>query len=432
MKRLIDETLLKWKNDINRKPLLIYGARQVGKTYSIANFGEKYYDNYIYLNFEGNNNLQQVFDTDLNPNRIIGSLETIYNQKIFKEKTLLIFDEIQECERALTSLKYFQEECPKYHIIAAGSLLGLAINRGEYSFPVGKVNIITMYPLTFEEFLMSLKRYDLIDLIKKSYFTNTPIENIIHERILEYYYEYLIIGGMPSVVNFYLKKQDYNYIKIIQSNILAGFYKDMTRYNNIKDSNKLKNVYTSISKLITDDKNLKFINSRTKSNSYENSIYWLEKSRMIYKCNKVKEGLIPLKIYEDLLSYKIYMSDIGLLSNNLNLNTGYILSDMLSSNTKGAIAENYVMQQLVSIGLEPFYWESQGKAEVDFIFQTKNGIVPIECKYSHNVQSKSLQVFIDKYNPIYSIRVSTKNFGFENNIKSIPLYALFCLKDINK
>lgn len=432
MKRLIEQTFIKWKNDPNKKPLLVYGARQVGKTHSIVEFGKTYYDNIIYLNFEGNDDLKQVFEKNLEPKRILTALEVFSSQKILKEKTLIIFDEIQECERALTSLKYFYENCPEYHIMAAGSLLGLAINHGHFSFPVGKVNIATMYPLNFEEFLMALNRYDLIEIIKNSFKTNSPIENIIHEKLLEIYHQYLAVGGMPAVVNAFITHNDFDYVRIAQNEIQSNYYGDMSKYTDIKESNKIIATYRSIpSQLAKDNKKFqyKLIGSGARASTYESSIEWLKTAGIVYKCNKVKEGLLPLKVYEDLLSYKIYMSDVGLLSCSLNLNIQNILIDVLSGEAKGAIAENYVMQQLVSNGLEPYYWESNGKAELDFVIQLDDGIVPIECKYADNVQAKSLGVFVKKYNPIYSVRVSSKNFGFENNIKSVPLYALFCLKN---
>lgn len=431
MKRLIEEFFKKWKNDPFRKPLIVYGARQVGKTYSIVKFGKENYDNIVYLNFEGNSRLKKVFDADLEPSRIILELESIFSLKILEEKTLLIFDEIQECEKALTSLKYFNEKAPRIHLIAAGSLLGLALNKGHFSFPVGKVNIVTMYPLNFEEFLMALNRFDLIELIKEHFNSNSSIESSLHELLLNYYYKYLAIGGMPSSINAYLNSNDFDYVRIAQNEILSNYYGDMTKYMDIKESNKVIATYRSIpSQLSKENKKFiyKLIGSGARASSFESAINWLETSGIVYRCNKVKEGYIPLKIYEDFLSYKIYMNDVGLFANSLNLNISHILSDMLSNIAKGAISETYVMQQLVSLGYNPFYWESSGKAELDFVIQEDDGVVPLECKYGEHTQAKSLNIFIKKYNPSYSIRISRKNFGFENNIKSVPLYALFCLK----
>lgn len=430
MKRLIEEQLLKWKNSDDRKPLLVYGARQVGKTYSIVNFGKTYYSNIVYFNFEGNASLSKVFLNDLDPSRIVLELEMLSGQKILKNNTLIIFDEIQECEQALTSLKYFYENSPEYHIIAAGSLLGLALNRGKFSFPVGKINILTMYPLNFEEYLIACFRNDLIELIRSSFKYNTPIDETIHQLLLNYYHEYLAIGGMPSVVKAYLKTKDSDYVRVAQSEIQSNYYGDMTKYTNIKESNKIIATYRSIpSQLAKENHKFQYslIGSGARARDYESAIDWLTTAGVVYRCNKVKEGYYPIKTYEDFTSYKIYMSDVGLLACSLDMSISSILTNNISSNAKGAIAENYVMQQLVSNGILPYYWESNGKAEVDFVIQLNSQAIPIECKYADNVQAKSLKVYMQKYKPEYAIRVSSKNFGFEHNIKSIPLYALFCL-----
>ena len=362
MKRKIENKLIEWKNSKDRKPLVVYGARQVGKTYSIVDFGKKYYVDIAYFNFEGNALLSDIFERDLDPNRIIMALESLSGRKISAGNTLIIFDEIQECERALTSLKYFYEDAPSYHIIAAGSLLGLAVNRGQFSFPVGKVNMLTMYPLDFEEFLNSLGCEDIVELIKQSYETNTPIENPIHLKILDYYYKYLAIGGMPAAVNAYITKKDFDFVRIEQNDILSGYNGDMTKYTDIKESNKIIATYRSIpSQLAKENKKFqyKLIGSGARASSYETCIDWLVTAGVVYKCNKTKSGLVPLKINEDLLSYKIYMSDVGLLANNLGLNISNILSENISSEAKCALSENYVMQQLSALGHIPYYCESE-------------------------------------------------------------------------
>lgn len=429
MKRLIDEQLLEWKGSIDRKPLLVYGARQVGKTYSIVQFGKTHFANIVYFNFEGNASLSKVFGDDLNPSRIVAALEMLSGQKITVE-TLIVFDEIQECERALTSLKYFCEQAPQYHIIAAGSLLGLAINRGKFSFPVGKVNIITMYPLNFKEFLWAFDRQDLIGIIAAAYNNDTPIDEPIHKLLLDYYHQYLAIGGMPAVVKSFLTTNDYDYVRITQSEIQSNYYGDMTKYTDAKESNKIIATYRSIpSQLAKENKKFQYslVGSGARARDYESAIDWLKTAGIVNRCNKAKEGIYPIKLYEDFTSYKIYMSDVGLLACSLDLTIPSILLDNISSNAKGAIAENYVMQQLVAAGLAPYYWESNGKAEVDFVIQLGADVIPVECKYADNVQAKSLKIYTQKYTPPYAIRVSSKNFGFENGIKSIPHYALFCL-----
>ena len=429
MKRKIESKLLEWKNKVERKPLLINGARQVGKTYSIVEFGKKYYSDIVYFNFEGNSPLIDIFKKDLNPDRIILELESLSGNKINKGNTLIIFDEIQECEGALTSLKYFNEKANDYHIIAAGSLLGLAVNRGHYSFPVGKVDILEMYPLDFEEFLLAFEKDSLIEQIKESYLCNNPVSEVEHKTILDYYYKYLAIGGMPAVVSAYLNKKDFDFVRIEQNEIQSSYYGDMTKYTDLKESNKIIATYRSIpSQLAKENKKFqyKLIGSGARASTYEYAIEWLVTAGIVYKCTKIRKGEVPLKMSEDFLSYKIYMSDIGLLSASLGLNISNILSDNISSDAKGALAENYVIQQLVASGIKPHYWESEGKAEVDFVIQNSD-VIPIECKYAESTQSKSLNVFISEYTPKYAIRISTKNFGFENNIKSVPLYAVFCI-----
>ncbi len=329
MKRKIEFKLISWKESKDRKPLLVYGARQVGKTYSIVDFGKKHYSDIVYFNFEVNSPLREVFDRDLDPHRILTALEALSGHKIYPENTLIVFDEIQECEKALTSLKYFCEEAPEYHIIAAGSLLGLAINRGQYSFPVGKVNMLTMYPLDFEEFLMAIDCDNLIKMVKNAYENNLPLDNPIHTKMLDYYYQYLAIGGMPAAVNAYITKNDFDFVRIAQNEIQSSYYGDMTKYTNVKESNKIVATYRSIpSQLAKDNKKFqyKLIGSGARASTYESSIDWLVTAGIVYKCNKTKSGLMPLKINEDLLSYKIYMSDIGLLSSSLGLNISNILS----------------------------------------------------------------------------------------------------------
>ena len=434
MERLIEKQLLNWKNDYDRKPLLVCGARNVGKTYSIVEFGKKNYLNIAYFNFEGNASLKNIFSIDLDPKRVVLALEGLSGQKILENSTLIIFDEIQECERALTSLKFFCEKAPNYHIIAVGSLLGVAINRGQFSFPVGKVKSITMHPLNFEEFLMAFGRNDLIELIKKSFNNNSPMDEIIQQIIWDYYYKYLAIGGMPKVVSAYLKTNDYDYVRIAQNEIESNYYGDMTKYTDIKESDKILATYRSIPGQLAKDNHkflYSFIGSGVRARDYEYSLYWLKTVRFVYSCNKVKKGLFPILGYKDFTAYRIYMNDVGLYTFSLNINIPSLILGNISNTTKENIAESYVMQQLVSNGLNPFYWESNGKAEVDFVVQLNSSAIPIDCKVTANEQAKNLNVYMQKYKPKYAIRVSSKNFGFENNIKSIPLYAVFCIQQNN-
>ena len=432
MKRLVEKKLIDWKNSKNRKPLVIYGARQIGKTYSMLDFGNRYYDNVVYCNFESSNELHKIFDIDFNVERIITSLSVLYGEKINKGTTLIIFDEIQACEKALTSLKYFCEEAKDYHIIAAGSLLGLAVNRGYFSFPVGKVDMITMYPLTFEEFLLATNNEPLINLIKDSY--ENMKEFSLHEKAMELYRTYLIVGGYPAVVKEYIESNrvDYNRIRSIQSNISSAYIADMAKYSTANNTIKTMEIYNTLhSQLAKENSKFQYavINSKARAKDYENSLFWLKTANVILDCKRITEGKCPISFYEDNNSFKIYYSDIGLLSLRMNMIPNSIIQNInISDKVRGILAESYVAQELVAMGESLHYWTSNNTAEVDFVLQKDDSAIPVEVKSSDNVRARSLAIYIKNYNPNYAIRISSKNFGFENGIKSVPLYAVFCLK----
>lgn len=430
MKRKIVDKLIAWKTSNNRMPLILNGARQVGKTYTALSLGKEYYKNTVYFNFEDSVELSGIFERDLNPERIIKELSAKSGQTILKGDTLLIFDEIQACERALTSLKYFCENAPEYHLIAAGSLLGVAVNRKKYSFPVGKVAMLTLYPLDFEEFLWALDKGDLAQLIRDSYEANEPFS--LHDTAMDLYRTYLVIGGMPRVILEYIEKQDFNFVLAAQKTVNDAYIADMAKYATPNETTKIMSVFNSLAAQLAKE-NRKFqykvIKSGARAYEYETPLDWLNASGVIIKCNKVKEGKLPLTAYVDNSSFKIYMTDTGLLCSKFGIPANAVLVNMPSFNGfKGALAENYVCSALTSNGYNPFYWESQGKAEVDFVIQDKDGnIIPVEVKSSDNVKAKSLAQYVRRYKSIYSIRISSKNFGFENEIKSVPLYAVFCL-----
>ena len=430
MERKMSNILLKWKDDDEKMPLIVYGARQVGKTFTILSFGKKYYKNVAYINFEDNNEISKIFEKDLEINRIIKELSVILGISIFEEDTLIFFDEIQACERALTSLKYFAESKFNYHVVAAGSLLGIAINRQKYSFPVGKVRMVTLYPLDFEEFLWALNQKDLANMIRESFIENKELS--LHNLANEYYRLYLAIGGMPRAVLEYKEKRDINFVEAILKDINNSYIADMAKYATPTETTKIMSVYNSISaQLAKDNKKFqyKLIKSGARAYEYETAINWLNASGIIIQCTKTKEGKLPLSAFIDQDSFKIYMNDVGLLCNKFAIPVNAIIMENNNlNNFKGALAENYVCSSLVKCGLIPYYWESNGKAEVDFIVQDKMGnIIPIEVKSGIHTRSKSLNVFKSLYNIQYSIRISTKNFGLENNIKCIPLYSVFCL-----
>lgn len=430
MEREIINDLIKWKESSNRKPLIIHGARQVGKTYIIKKFGKKYYDNLIYVNFETNKEFSSQIEDDINAKYLINKLELFYGEKIIPGKTLIFFDEIQANERALTALKYFCEDANEYHIIAAGSLLGIAINRENYSFPVGKVQMIDMYPLAFKEFLIAVGRKELIAEIQNHFDNNKRMDKDIHELCLKLYRTYLVIGGMPEVVQTYLDEQKTISAIDIQTEILESYERDMTKYADSSLSNRIISAFNSIPVQLAKD-NQKFqykvIARGGTSSIFGEAILWLKNSGIVNQIYKTNPEL-PLEMHKDLASFKLYMSDVGLFVNK----AGYPLYQIDLSNTPtmiamGPLTEHYVANELRKKGYVSYYWESEGKAELDFVIQKGIDIIPIEVKTSTHIKSRSLDIYMKNYKPNYAIRISEKNFGFENNIKSVPLYAVFCI-----
>lgn len=430
MKRDIINNLIKWKDSENRKPLIIHGARQVGKTYIVKEFGKKYYDNTIYVNFETNKEFSSQIGDSIDAKYIINKLELFYGEKIIPGKTLIFFDEIQANERALTSLKYFCEDAKEYHIIAAGSLLGIAINRKEYSFPVGKVQMINMYPLSFKEFLIAIGRENLIDEIQKHFDNNERMDKNIHELCLKLYRTYLVIGGMPEVVQIYLDEQKTISALDVQAEILSSYERDMTKYADNSLSNRIISAFDSIPIQLAKD-NQKFqykvISKGGTSSIFGEAILWLKNSGIVNQIYKAKAEL-PLEMHKDLVSFKLYMSDVGLFVNKARYPLYQIdLDKQPTMIAMGPLTEHYVANELRVNGYESYYWESEGKAELDFMIQKDTDIIPIEVKSNTHIKSRSLDLYMKMYNPKYAIRISEKNFGFENNIQSIPLYAVFCI-----
>ena len=430
MEREIIKKLIEWKNSKKRKPLIVQGARQVGKTYIIKEFGNRYYENVVYVNFEKNKQISNQINDDINPLEIINKLELFFNEKITPGKTLIFFDEIQANERALTSLKYFCEELPQYHIIAAGSLLGIKINSKNYSFPVGKVQIINMYALSFKEFLNALGKENLIKEIEKHYVSNEKMDNDIHSLCLKLYRTYLVVGGMPEVVQTYLDEGKVIGTIDIQAEILESYENDMTRYAENYESNRIVSAFDSIPLQLAKE-NQKFqykvISKGGTSSIFGEAILWLKNSGIVHQVFKATPQ-VPIEMYKDLTSFKLYMNDVGLFVNKagyplyqVDLNTG------LSMISMGPLTENYVENELRINGYETYYWESNGRAEIDFLIQKETEIIPIEVKSKEHTKSKSLNLYMQKYNPKTAIRISEKNFGLENNIKSVPLYAVFCI-----
>lgn len=431
MYRKIMKFLENWKESEHRKPLILQGARQVGKTYSILEFGRNHYDNVAYFNFETNPKLNETFDENISPDYLIPILSHIAGQTIVREKTLIVFDEVQICERALTSLKYFCEEAPDYHIIVAGSLLGVAVNRAKFSFPVGKVDLKTLYPMDMEEFMLAMGEGALVEQIKKCFDDNTPLPSALHDAAMTLYRQYLVVGGMPECVMQFSETKDYILVRHTQDTILASYLNDMSKYNNLNEIKKTRLTYDNITVQLS-KKNTRFqyklIKKGGRASEFENAIEWLCLSGIVSQVYKVEQIKKPLENYRDIDSFKIYVSDMGLLCAKKDLAANDILYMVEEINEfKGGMTENYVNIQFAINGYKTYYWESERGAEIDFIIQRDGQLIPIEVKSADNTRAKSLKIYMETYKPAYAIKLSAKNFGFEDGKKTVPLYAAFCI-----
>ena len=433
MKRKFEDILLKWKSDGMKKPMMVVGVRQIGKTYTIDKFCRDNFKNYIYINLLDRRDIVKLYKEDISISDKIKKMEWIIGKKLDSDDTIFFVDEVQESEEFISSLKYMCESNVGYNVIVAGSLLGVKINRFHSSFPVGKVFIEYMYPMDFSEFLVAIGKGDIIKEIEYCYLNNKKMEEVVHLKLLELYRIYLYVGGMPeAVLNIISNDLDImKFDKNILSLIIEMYVADMNKYvYNSAEGIKIEKVYKNISyQLAKENKKFQYskIDDRSNKRKYVTAIQWLESSNMIYICNNVKTVDIPLKVYQDESIFKVYMSDVGLLCSISGIFFNDIMLDK-SFRFKGAIVENYVAQTFVANKLSLNYWTSGNTAEIDFLITNKDGVIPIEVKASDNTKSKSLYVYMEKYNPSYAIRVSSKNFGFENNIKSVPLYAVFCIK----
>lgn len=431
MERKIYQDLCDWKNSDGRKPLILQGARQVGKTYIVNYFAGKEYANSIYCNFEKDSGLHDFFK-NLSPTSIINKLSAYKRREIIPGGTLLIFDEIQACPEAVTSLKYFNEEANEYHIIALGSLLGVSVNRENFSFPVGKVQFMTLHPLDFEEYLMARHESGLIEMIRDCFNTNTLLDTAFHERALDYYKEYLFVGGMPEAVEEYEKNRYPELVRIKQDTILESYHNDMGKYNKQSEIPKTRIVYKNIStQLAKENKKFQYKNIKSggRASEFEAAIEWLCLSGIASQLYRLEQIMLPLNAYRSLTDFKFYMNDTGLCGASQDIHYEDILADNpMFDNFKGGLTENYVFNQLSANGFSLYYWTSGSQAEIDFVTRIGNDIIPIEVKAKINNRSKSLGVYCNRFTPPYAIRISQKNFGFENGIKSVPLYAVFCIK----
>ena len=437
MERTIMNDLIKWKNKKKHKPLMLLGVRQCGKTYIAKQFGEEQFENVAYFNFEGNDALNSVFDYNYDVKRIINELGTVVsNERIISGKTLLIFDEIQSSPNAITSLKYFCEDMPELHIIAAGSLLGVSLKRDGLSFPVGKVERLTMYPLSFKEFVIAnggknlLNGLEDIDILRE-------IPLLYTEPLKKHLQNYYILGGMPAVVETWINTQSYEEAEAVQANIIEDYENDFAKYAPIKEVTKIRQIWHSIPEQLARENN-KFVFSHVKeggrARELEDALEWLIDAGLVYKQRLVEKPEIPLSYMADDTSFKVFMSDVGLLRYKAGVYYRTILEgDDRYIRFKGAIAENFVLNELVKNNLPYYYWRSGNQAEVDFLTEEKGYMIPIEVKSADNTHAKSFSTFVTRYKPKYGFKVSLKNVG-DNQIKdtcvySLPLYMLWRIKE---
>lgn len=426
MYRFAIEVLKKWKARENRKPLIIRGARQVGKTWLMKEFGASSYEQTVYINFDSNTQMQWLFDGDLDVQRIIIGLELYIGYKIDPEKMLLVFDEIQEVPKALTSLKYFNENAPQYQIVCAGSLLGIALHDGT-SFPVGKVEFLDLYPLSFYEFLTALGKGRFVSLLKdQEYSTASNFRQVYIDSLKQYYY----IGGMPEVVQAFVDNKDFNEARTIQQRILSAYEQDFSKHAPNEAVPRIRMIWNSIpSQLAKENKKFIYglIKEGARAKDYELALLWLSDCGLVHKVNRVTVPNLPLKAYEDLRAFKLFFVDIGLLSCLAGLRQNVLLDgNELFKEFKGALTEQYVLQELKTRkGIQCYYWTAErGTAEVDFVVGNGADVFPIEVKAEINLQAKSLKVFHEKYRPAKSIRTSMADYKDEGWLINLPLWAV--------
>lgn len=432
MERTAYEALLKWKNSARRKPLVIKGARQVGKTWLMKSFGSNEFEKVAYINFEKVTQLANLFETDFDIERILRSIQLATGIVPQAGKTLIVFDEIQSVKRGLLALKYFHEDAPQYHVMAAGSLLGLSIHQDD-SFPVGKVDFLNLYPLSFPEFLMALGKSPLIENLKNQ---DWVLTNAFKGQYIELLKQYYFIGGMPEVVSAFIQDGNYNDVRKIQNAILASYDNDFSKHPPLEVIPRIKMVWNSVASQLAKE-NRKFVYGALKSGArakeFELAILWLQEAGLLYKINRVSNATLPLGGFEDLSAFKLYLVDVGLLGAMSGLDSKTLIDgNELFGQYKGALTEQYVLQQLKTIDeITTYYWTpDDGIAEIDFLIQFAGKVIPIEVKASENLKAKSLRSFRDKYNPPISIRTSMSDFRCDPTLTNLPLYALNLITDL--
>ena len=425
LQRFILKKLIEWKNSKYRKPLILKGARQIGKTYILKQFGEENYEGIAYFNFDHDEDLYNLFSKTKDPKRILEQLAFIYGKAILPEKTLIIFDEIQECPNALNSLKYFQEEANDYHIVCAGSLL--VIRLSHTSFPVGKVEFLNMYPMTFSEFLIADNCENLVEYMK-SIKDIQSIPDIFFNQLEEKLKAYFIIGGMPEAVKAWVNEKDIELVNNIQENILKAYENDFSKHTQNSEANKISLIWNSIpSQLAKENKKFLYqtVKEGARAREYENALNWLNDANLIYKIYNVRKTDFPLKAYNDLSAFKIYMNDIGLLRRMSNLDSRIVIEgDRLFEEFKGAFTENYVLNMLCIIFDNVPNYFIFNRYEIDFVFQCKNDIIPIEVKSKKSNNNISLTRYNEKYDNNISIRFSMNNLKKDGKVINIPLFLI--------
>lgn len=426
MERYAIQQLIDWKNKKNHKPLIIQGARQVGKTWLMQEFGKRYYEQVAYINFDIDEKSREIFNTDYDTNRMIMDIGLATKIKINPANTLIILDEIQECPRALTSLKYFRENAPQYDIIVAGSLLGVACHEGT-GFPVGKVSFMNLYPLSFKEFLLAMDEERFVELLNNKDYKTIKLFNNKYEKLLK---QYCYIGGMPEVVSDFVENKDFMSVRELQLEILSAYEEDFTKHIPENTVAKIRLLWKSIPAQLSKE-NKKFIygavKERARARDFEAALSWLINSGLIYRVNKITKPDLPIIAYEDFSAFKLFVLDVGLLGAMTGLEAETIIDgNRIFEEFKGAIAEQYVLQQFKTIkDLPIMYWSNEtSRAEIDFVVQLKSNVVPVEVKAETNLQAKSLKVYMEKFKPNYAIRTSMADYKKTENLVDIPLYAI--------
>jgi len=445
MKRKITQRLIDWKNRPGHKPLILQGARQVGKTYILEEFGKEHYKNYVKVSLDLVPDVGNFLKSDINPMEIIAFLEALYNVRILPHETLIILDEIQDCKRALLALKYFQEDYPQYDIVAAGSLLGVAINQGnkpeeednneekeEFSYPVGKVDELSLFPMDFEEFLWATGNDILAQEIRAHFLSNEAMPASVHSLALDLYQKYLVVGGMPESVQKWVDTNSYLECRTVQQSILVGYNGDMAKYAKPATTVKIRACFNSIpAQLAKENRKFQYKLAMKGGTAkiFGEAIEWLILAGTVHKCKLISHGFIPISAQEDDSDFKIYMSDIGLLNTKAQMPVPMLMNSIETDNTfLGSVAENYVGQALRANGITLRYWKNDNTQEVEYILQDGANVIPVEVKKGRKVDAISLNNFKKTYNCPFAYRISGKNFGFANEIKSVPLYAVFCIE----